>query len=336
MGTKGKAVVEKRLNRSRDALVGGVCAGVADYFNIDPLIVRILVVVLIVATGGLFSLVYLGLWLLVPLAPDPSRPFDVEPEEVHSETYGSVEWDARRCRDGQGSSSGPCAGGWSGAASGGYPGTGHVPPEPPAGAQWRAGSVAPPPAWVPPSWQAPPVSPMPPAASGQAADPATPDGRSAGVKAALWIGTLLLFFGVLALLTSFIEDMAWWRFWPLIFMIVGIVRMVVPGEEGHRMAQFVGGLMVFFLGATLLSMSVGIVSWRTILPMLQHLWPLLLITAGLLILGSALKAPLWTLAGGVCFAAFCIVGIGWLSIPGPVDALMLSTPFGWQYQFVIR
>ena len=36
---------EKRLLRSRKALIGGVCAGVADYFNVDPLIVRIIMVV---------------------------------------------------------------------------------------------------------------------------------------------------------------------------------------------------------------------------------------------------------------------------------------------------
>ena len=36
---------EKRLLRSRKALIGGVCAGVADYFNVDPVIVRIIMVV---------------------------------------------------------------------------------------------------------------------------------------------------------------------------------------------------------------------------------------------------------------------------------------------------
>ena len=45
---------EKRLNRSRDALLGGVCAGVAEYFDVDPVVVRILVVVLTVASAGLF------------------------------------------------------------------------------------------------------------------------------------------------------------------------------------------------------------------------------------------------------------------------------------------
>ena len=58
----GTASAHKRLYRDENnKILGGVCAGVANYFNIDPLIVRILFVV----TGiGLF--VYLLLWLFVP------------------------------------------------------------------------------------------------------------------------------------------------------------------------------------------------------------------------------------------------------------------------------
>lgn len=31
----------KKFFRSRNKIIGGVCAGVAEYFNIDPLLVRI-------------------------------------------------------------------------------------------------------------------------------------------------------------------------------------------------------------------------------------------------------------------------------------------------------
>ena len=47
---------EKRLLRSRKALIGGVCAGVADYFNVDPVIVRIIMVVFTLASGGLLGI----------------------------------------------------------------------------------------------------------------------------------------------------------------------------------------------------------------------------------------------------------------------------------------
>ncbi len=46
----------------------GVCAGLADYFDLDPTIVRVvwLLAVLLAGTG---CLAYLILWIVLPLAP---------------------------------------------------------------------------------------------------------------------------------------------------------------------------------------------------------------------------------------------------------------------------
>lgn len=59
----------KRLYRKRtDRMLAGVCAGLADYLNIDPTIVRIIFIVLVFAgLGGV--LVYLILWLITPEEP---------------------------------------------------------------------------------------------------------------------------------------------------------------------------------------------------------------------------------------------------------------------------
>jgi len=56
----------KRLVRStNDRKIAGVCAGVADYFDLDPVLVRVLwaVAVLCAGTGGLL---YMILWIAVP------------------------------------------------------------------------------------------------------------------------------------------------------------------------------------------------------------------------------------------------------------------------------
>jgi phage shock protein C len=59
----------KRLYRSRkNAMLGGVCAGLAEYFGIDPTIVR-LIFVLLFLFGGHGLLIYLILWLVVPRQP---------------------------------------------------------------------------------------------------------------------------------------------------------------------------------------------------------------------------------------------------------------------------
>lgn len=61
----------KKLYRSKkDRMIAGVCGGLAEYFNIDPVIVR-LVAVLLLLPGGLPGLVpYIILWIVVPENPE--------------------------------------------------------------------------------------------------------------------------------------------------------------------------------------------------------------------------------------------------------------------------
>ncbi len=54
---------------AKDKKIGGVCGGIAEYFDIDPLLVRILFLVAILEIGvGLFA--YIALWLLAPRNPN--------------------------------------------------------------------------------------------------------------------------------------------------------------------------------------------------------------------------------------------------------------------------
>jgi phage shock protein PspC (stress-responsive transcriptional regulator) len=62
----------RRLVRRRDGKVlAGVCAGVADYLNVDVNLVRVVTVVLGLATGVMVP-AYLLAWLIVP-AEDAER-----------------------------------------------------------------------------------------------------------------------------------------------------------------------------------------------------------------------------------------------------------------------
>ena len=62
--------MNRRLYRSRrDSVLGGVCGGVADYLDIDPSIVRIIWAVLALVTGGLFLVLYIVMWIVVPEGP---------------------------------------------------------------------------------------------------------------------------------------------------------------------------------------------------------------------------------------------------------------------------
>ncbi len=72
----------KRLQRSDDAVIAGVCAGLADYFNIDAVIIRVLAVVLGIASFGITAFMYVLLWLIMPASPKRSNPIDVPCTQV--------------------------------------------------------------------------------------------------------------------------------------------------------------------------------------------------------------------------------------------------------------
>lgn len=59
--------MDKKLKRSRtDRVIAGVCGGVGEYFNIDPVIVRIVWVILAFIPGGPGFLAYLICALIIP------------------------------------------------------------------------------------------------------------------------------------------------------------------------------------------------------------------------------------------------------------------------------
>lgn len=58
----------KRLYRSRHRIIGGVCQGLADYFNVDVVLVRIIALFALFCFSAGFW-VYLVLWIVVPLEP---------------------------------------------------------------------------------------------------------------------------------------------------------------------------------------------------------------------------------------------------------------------------
>lgn len=61
---------EKKLYRSTvDRKIAGVCGGLAEYFGLDALLVRIVMVVLALAGGGLGGLFYVLAWIFIPEAP---------------------------------------------------------------------------------------------------------------------------------------------------------------------------------------------------------------------------------------------------------------------------
>jgi phage shock protein PspC (stress-responsive transcriptional regulator) len=58
----------RRLTRlAYDKKIGGVCSGLAKYFDADPTLVRLVVLTLAIVTGGLGFLAYLAAWIIMPV-----------------------------------------------------------------------------------------------------------------------------------------------------------------------------------------------------------------------------------------------------------------------------
>lgn len=67
-----EATPPRRLYRNpNDKVIGGVCSGVANYFDIDPVIVRLVFAVLFL-TAGIGLLAYILAWIIIPAAKTPA------------------------------------------------------------------------------------------------------------------------------------------------------------------------------------------------------------------------------------------------------------------------
>lgn len=73
----------RKLWRSRrDRKIAGVCGGLATYFMVDPFWIRFIFILFFLAGGAAF-LVYIIIWILVPLEPlDMNYPVSREPNDV--------------------------------------------------------------------------------------------------------------------------------------------------------------------------------------------------------------------------------------------------------------
>jgi phage shock protein C len=87
--------VNRRLYRCRDnRLLAGVAAGVAEFFDLDPSLVRILFFVSIFF-GGIGLLLYFGMAIIVPLEPisaDAAGEAAAVPEGHRHATRGDGRW----------------------------------------------------------------------------------------------------------------------------------------------------------------------------------------------------------------------------------------------------
>ncbi len=367
---------QHQLQRSRNAVLGGVCAGIAEYLDADPIVVRILFAALTVLTLGAAVVPYAILCIALPCPRLQEEPLDVEPEEAHSAVLGNFDACAMRDRKSRAAMASALR----------QVGSAHVPPSPPTSAgnegaqsggqqseaipsvegsqlvgfaanstqnaQGRHGFVA------ADSQDAEAPGCGPSTGAPQAGDPGDGGSRAArspqnvsvkhrdisisassmrlklAVALALIGGSILLSVGVSIVVTALIEGAVWWQCWPLIFIVLGFVRITVPGRADRRSAMFASGACSCFLGMTLLMASLGIISWDSFGCMIENLWPLLAAYVLLALVGIRLRNRAFIIASAFCFVLFCILGLQLCAFPGPMHEFTFVTPLGREYPVV--
>jgi len=186
--------MEKKLYRSRsERVVAGVAGGLAQYFEIDPTLVRAAVVLLGLVTHGGILIAYLIMAVVVPEEPvseepvaegtsAPAVPY-VASQPPSEEGFTVTENDTR--------SAAPMP---------------EQAPAPPAPA-----------APTPPQYVAP-ASP-PPAAP----QPVAP--RARGTRG-LWWGLTLIVVGMILLADQFLPGVSLWQYWPLVIVAIGLATVI--------------------------------------------------------------------------------------------------------------
>ena len=318
-----------RLRRSRDAVVGGVCAGIADYLSVDPVVVRIWAVILACLTAGVAVVVYAGLWCFLPLEPETFAACEVVPESARSEAYGAWE--------NSGSDSTRAAechteGGWF-FSDIGHPdgiGTAHLPPLPPATAAWADSSRM----WLPGSAPCDEVS-MRELEKRIENKMKVRRRHLRRIVVAVSVASLALCIVLASVLGTCVDGVETGECWPLMLSILGILRLVIPSVPGKRAFAFVAGIALFFSGAALFLMATDILTWESLAYMVRDLWFLLALVAFMFAYGAVSGSHRWVAAAGVCLAAFFVVGLAWYAVPGDTASLVLSVPGGFVRHFVI-
>jgi phage shock protein PspC (stress-responsive transcriptional regulator) len=85
-GAKFSSPGYHRMYRDPDhRIIGGVCAGMGAYWDIDPLIVRIIFLALLLA-GGIGAMVYIILYIVLPEAKTTAQKIEMkrEPVNIHN------------------------------------------------------------------------------------------------------------------------------------------------------------------------------------------------------------------------------------------------------------
>lgn len=306
----------EKFYRSSNGVIGGVCAGVAEHYGTDVLPIRLLFLLLLVSSLGLFGIVYLFLMLRWPHKPPEGSLFEVSPHAVDSSAFGLLSDDAISRMRNLGRhrrADAPLS-------------VGHTPPVPPQSFVALYGTES-----APYFRYRQNARTRQDARSGQEQRETRGDRRRSAAHvsflliAAVFLLTVLIDFLASRLITSIPATACL----PNFFVLLGICLILVPMKGVPTENRVANGIALVLLGLFALDVSCGVFS----VSMLQ-LPPVIgatVVLIGMGVLSSLHRRP-WTAALVLLAAAAFIIAVFLVNpLPGSLNTIAVWLPgFGWQ------
>jgi phage shock protein PspC (stress-responsive transcriptional regulator) len=185
----------ERLYRSRDdRMLAGVAGGLAEMWDADPALIRIVWALLVIFTGGVALLVYIVMAIVVPEEDDTwERAVPPPPGSASSATEAPV------------------------VVPPPHPGATGAPPSP-AGA----------------GWVSPPPTARQMRAEARAARRAARGDRAYGTTGGVVLGGLLVLLGAYFLIRQYLPTIDFNWFWPVVLVAVGVLLLLSAVGRGPR------------------------------------------------------------------------------------------------------
>lgn len=377
------------LYRAKYGRVAGICAGIAERYNLSTHTVRSAFLLLMVVTLGMAGVVYLVLWQILPVREGASEPVDVVPYTAHSMRYHLVSTSTKH--SGSASSHMENSANNTGISGNATNAPTHVPlPAHPAAcshaessfyggadsssatmhhdvnescvaashndasfhdhASFASSASATPhasatatatPHATSTATGTPHVATpthshpfMPPQATKRPFERLKEKWRywlqddlssvPFIARIALSVGLFIMFTFIVLSGSFLFPHSQWWYFWPLLFMALGMICIVVPVNDFYYcVALHIAGVGVTLFSGALLPCCLGVLSWLTWLNAIMYLWPFIAFALVLYFMGVLRNSiPLMLVSLGI-FAICVAIVLFVLYVPGDVQTVCL-------------
>ncbi|MDR2587379.1 MAG: PspC domain-containing protein [Coriobacteriales bacterium] len=300
----------KRLYKSDEPVVAGVCGGIAEYFELDPTLIRILSVIVVLIGFGFPAFAYIIAMVVMPKRTDDYPSYiDVKasPSQAHASPSANADDAASSAAHGAASATAPNATSTTRADGGATAFATAMGDDTVAGAAGAGAAGA--------AFTATAPGCAYTASNPQAYDAVGPTGSSARnsqrprhIRTGVMLGILLVSIGLLALFDTLL-DASVWSLWPLVIVIAGFMTLCTPGNRGWSLVRAGHAICLITVGMVLQFWVLDIIVTAVFIHMFYYLWPVLLVVLGLSIIGNATKRSFFNLLGSLLFSSALVFGV---------------------------